>query len=141
MQYQQFSQLLQEFLLAPPHILANMPRPKAKPASYFLLGHCTEKALVPTGQQQWRQIFEAAGLSLIPVETGCCGMAGIYGHEAEHYDCSRDIYQLSWQPKLPVQPAKQPYFLATGYSCRTQVQRFAGWTPLHPVQVLLKWSR
>jgi Fe-S oxidoreductase len=64
-------------------------------------------------------------------------MARIYGHEAEHYDHSKGIYQMSWRQHIPSSPEERQRFLATGYSCRSQVKRFDGFTPLHPVQVLL----
>ncbi len=104
--------------------------------SYTLLGHCSEKTLAPASQQQWQQVFQAVGLQLKTLETGCCGMAGIYGYEAEHLATSREIYQLSWEQHLPTDSQAQSYYLATGFSCRTQVQRFTGWIPLHPIQVL-----
>ncbi len=88
--------------------------------------------------QQWQQVFQAMGLSLKPISTGCCGMAGIYGHQVEHYQSSQDIYQLSWGQHLPLISEERQYYLATGYSCRAQVQRIEGWKPLHPVQVLGK---
>jgi hypothetical protein len=66
-------------------------------------------------------------------------MAGMYGHEAEHYQTSQSIYQLSWGKHLSLKPEERQYYLATGYSCRSQVQRLAGWKPLHPVQILSKY--
>ena len=63
-------------------------------------------------------------------------MAGIYGYEAEHLATSKGIYQLSWEQHLPTDSQAQSYYLATGFSCRAQVQRFAGWMPLHPLQAL-----
>ena len=65
-------------------------------------------------------------------------MAGIYGHQAGHYTTSKEIYQLSWGKHLPSHPEDRQYVLATGYSCRSQVKRFAGWIPLHPIQALSK---
>ena len=63
-------------------------------------------------------------------------MAGIYGYEVEHLATSKDIYQLSWGQHLPSEPQARSNYLATGFSCRAQVQRFAGWLPLHPLQAL-----
>ncbi len=130
--------LLQEFLSTQ---LDRMP--KIKPdynhyQSYKLFGHCTEKTAALASQKQWQQIFNAVGLQLNLVETGCCGMAGIYGHEAEHYAESKGIYQMSWGQQLSENIGETNYILATGYSCRSQVKRFDGWQPLHPVQLLLK---
>ena len=127
-------QLLQEFLVTQ---LQRLPSINSC-QTYYLLGHCTEKTLALASMQQWQQVFQAMGLSLQPISTGCCGMAGIYGHQAEHYQNSQDIYELSWEQHLPNKPKERQYYLATGYSCRAQVQRLAGWKPLHPVQVLGK---
>ena len=65
-------------------------------------------------------------------------MAGIYGHEIEHYHESKGIYQMNWGRQIPSTPEEKQRVLATGYSCRSQVTRLSGWTPLHPIQALLK---
>ena len=65
-------------------------------------------------------------------------MAGVYGHEVEHYPTSKAIYELSWGQHLSSNPEERKQISATGYSCRSQVKQFEGWTPLHPVQALLK---
>lgn len=104
-------------------------------AHYYLAAHCTEHTQLPQSGSQWQQIFAAFGLTLNPLATGCCGMAGGYGHEAEHVASSRGIYQLSWQEKVA---EHADVLLATGYSCRCQVKRFSGQILRHPVQVLLE---
>jgi Fe-S oxidoreductase/FAD/FMN-containing dehydrogenase len=106
--------------------------------SYRLLGHCSEKTLALASQMQWQQVFAALGISLVVENTGCCGMAGTYGHELEHYAESRGIYEMSWRKRLPQALAQRPTILATGYSCRSQVQRFDGFRPMHPLQALLQ---
>lgn len=135
-------QLLQEFLVSQldrlPKIKREHNHAHSDQLPYQLFGHCTEKTAALASQRQWQQIFQAVGLELNLVETGCCGMAGIYGHEAEHYAASQGIYQMSWGQQLPENINEQPYILATGYSCRSQVKRFDGWQPLHPLQALLK---
>ncbi len=108
--------------------------------TYNLLGHCSEKTLALASQRQWQQIFQATGLQLNIIETGCCGMAGIYGYEAEHLETSKAIYQLSWGKHLPTNSQERSSYLATGFSCRSQVQRLAQWRPLHPIQALLNLS-
>ncbi len=125
-------QLLQEFLVTQLQRLPSIDTCQ----TYYLLGHCTEKTLALASVQQWQQVFQAMGLSLKPISTGCCGMAGIYGHQVEHDRSSQDIYQLSWGQHLPLISEERQYYLATGYSCRSQVQRLEGWKPLHPIQVL-----
>ncbi|MEK9764334.1 MAG: (Fe-S)-binding protein, partial [Deltaproteobacteria bacterium] len=106
--------------------------------SYRLLGHCSEKTLALQSQQQWQNVFKSLGLDLKLEATGCCGMAGTYGHEKEHYDESRGIFKMSWQHHMPNELTQQATILATGYSCRSQVKRFSGFRPMHPLQALLQ---
>ena len=102
---------------------------------YTLLGHCTETTNVPAAPSQWQALFKACGLTLHYQPTGCCGMAGIYGHETRNQEISKKLYDLSW--KEPVDnPEKK--LVATGYSCRSQVKRFGGKSVPHPVQALLR---
>ena len=106
--------------------------------SYRLLGHCSEKTLALQSQQQWQNVFKALGLDLKLEATGCCGMAGTYGHEKEHYEESRGIFKMSWQHHMPNELTQQATILTTGYSCRSQVKRFSGFRPMHPLQALLQ---
>lgn len=102
---------------------------------YRLLAHCTEKTALPTTEKTWQQIFAGAGVSLDVVAVGCCGMAGTYGHELQNQANSRALYQLSWQ--APLQADDNRPVLVTGFSCRSQVKRFEGFKPQHPLQALL----
>lgn len=141
-------QLLQEFLMyrrdrlqtnLQSKLLQNLSQfEPQKP--YYLIGHCTEKTIALTSQQQWQQVFQAFGIPLTLVATGCCGMAGIYGHETEHYGESKAIYQMSWGRQIPSSPEERQRLLATGFSCRSQVKRFEGFVPKHPVQLLLHYG-
>ncbi len=105
---------------------------------YKLLGHCTEKTGAQFSQELWQDVFEAFGLSLELIPAGCCGMAGAYGHENDHFEESRGIYNLSWSKKIPEDPLLRQKILASGFSCRSQVKRFEGFRPLHPLQALLR---
>ncbi|XOV78423.1 MAG: FAD-binding and (Fe-S)-binding domain-containing protein [Aestuariibacter sp.] len=103
---------------------------------YALLAHCTEKTMLPKAESQWQTIFADMGLSLEIVSVGCCGMAGTFGHENKHLEESVGIFNLSWQGAIEQRQDKQ--ILATGYSCRSQVERLKGNKPKHPVQALLQ---
>lgn len=107
-----------------------------RPETYVLAAHCTEKTNAPHATRQWQQIFQHFGLTLNTVSTGCCGMSGTYGHEAEHQDTSKKIYSQSWQPML-AQAVDTNRVLATGYSCRSQVKRLSQTRLQHPVEALL----
>ena len=102
-----------------------------------LLGHCTETSNVPAAPTQWQALFAACGLNLKYQPTGCCGMAGIYGHESRNLETSKKLYEMSWKDVVD-NPANQGKLVATGYSCRSQVKRFGEVQIQHPVQALLK---
>lgn len=110
---------------------------KSQPLPVFqLASHCTERTQVADSVQVWQQIFQHFGLELKALKLGCCGMAGTYGHEAEHRNLSQHIYMQSWQKQIDLHGE---VVLATGYSCRTQVKRFSAQGVLHPIQILNRY--
>ena len=117
------------------------PQDTAPSPPYRLLAHCTEKTSEPNSNAQWVKVFERFGLKLQVQATGCCGMAGTYGHEARNAGTSRVIYSQSWQAQVERPAAEAGEALATGYSCRSQVKRMAHQTLRHPLQVLLERVR
>ncbi|MCX5591133.1 D-2-hydroxyglutarate dehydrogenase YdiJ [Alcaligenes endophyticus] len=104
--------------------------------TYRLLAHCTEKTQVTTSSKQWQELFERRHLQLNIQATGCCGMSGTYGHEARNLESSKTIFNLSWAEPLS-QPNSEQEMLATGYSCRSQVQRMTQQRLRHPIEILL----
>ncbi|NOL49981.1 FAD-binding and (Fe-S)-binding domain-containing protein [Pelistega europaea] len=100
---------------------------------YYLAAHCTEKTQVPAAPKQWQEVFAHFGLNLKVLNLGCCGMAGTYGHEAEHRSQSEKLYQMSWAEKSR---QHQDKMLATGYSCRSQVKLVEQRRMKHPIEVL-----
>lgn len=129
--------LAQEWLAAE---LSHLATPHLEPIDVALLGHCGEKTSIQASGRQWQAVFKAFGLDLDIVKVGCCGMAGAFGHEAIHYEESKGIYEQSWKPKLQAVGNGQQ-FVATGASCRSQVQRFEGVDILHPLQFLSRLMR
>jgi len=105
----------------------------ADPEPYKLFLHCTEKTSDPASGARWKAIFAARGLKLDVVSTGCCGMAGLFGHESEHLDMSKQLYGMSWEK--PMREAGDRA-LATGFSCRSQTKRLLGRKPRHPAELL-----
>jgi FAD/FMN-containing dehydrogenase/Fe-S oxidoreductase len=103
---------------------------------WYLFAHCTEQTKLPNAEKEWGQIFAHFGAKLQTVPVGCCGMAGTFGHEADKYQTSKDIYALSWKPSLESLPKER--CVVTGYSCRSQVKRFESIKPKHPLQALLQ---
>ncbi|MBU3827122.1 MAG: FAD-binding oxidoreductase [Candidatus Anaerobiospirillum merdipullorum] len=101
---------------------------------YYLFCHCSEQALLPKSVRLWQEIFSALGLSIVPVKTACCGMAGLFGHMLQNQDESRRVYQQNWQEEIKKRDFSK--ILVTGFSCRSQVARMEGKKPLHPFDVL-----
>jgi Fe-S oxidoreductase len=104
---------------------------------YMLLPHCTERTTALVAVREWQTVFARCGLELRILPSGCCGMAGTYGHEVEHRRTSEHIYSLSWARHVAAS-GKTGRLLATGYSCRSQVKIIDGMKLLHPAQALLR---
>ena len=105
-----------------------------------LLPHCTERTNAPDSSSTWVEVFRRMGVGLQPVATGCCGMAGTYGHEAKNRENSLALFAMSWA--AAVEPAQATAkAVATGYSCRSQAQRAAGVELHHPLSALLECIR
>ena len=102
---------------------------------WHLFAHCTESTALPNSTKEWQQIFHIFQQELIVESVGCCGMAGTFGHETQHFAMSKAIFDSSWQKKL--QDKNLAHCLATGYSCRSQVKRFEQQQLKHPLQALL----
>jgi len=131
-------QLLQEWLASR---LADLPKREASAGSaYTLLPHCTEKTNAPAAAGDWQKVFAALGVKLESRSTGCCGMAGTYGHEADKREMSKTLYGLSWAKQVEADHG-QGRLLATGYSCRCQVELIDGVQLAHPLQALLQELR
>jgi len=124
--------LFQEWLL--PHLPSLNHTVTNNDTQYQLYAHCSEKTALPNTHHDWQHIFNELGLSLNAKNVGCCGMAGTYGHETKNIDNSIKLYQMSWQDKVAQDKPEQ--VLATGYSCRSQVNRLDGFKPKHPVEIL-----
>jgi FAD/FMN-containing dehydrogenase/Fe-S oxidoreductase len=109
--------------------------PKPMPGRFALLhGHCHQKAFATVGAA-------VAALRLIPgltVETfdsTCCGMAGSFGYEAEHYELSLKIGELGVLPRIRAAPP-DTILAACGTSCRHQLAEVAGREAQHIVRIL-----
>jgi Fe-S oxidoreductase len=74
------------------------------------------------------------GLDVQVLDTGCCGMAGSFGFEKEHYDLSVKVAGLSLLPALAAEP--DALVVAPGTSCRHQIKDLADRRALHPLEVL-----
>ena len=127
-------QLVQEWLASRLDELPELPGSAARD-SFLLLPHCTERANAAGSLNDWQRVFRRLGLELTVMGSGCCGMAGTYGHEARHRATSEHIYTLSWARHVAAS-GKTGRLLATGYSCRSQAKIIDGVALRHPVQAL-----
>ena len=118
---------------------------KTGPLEVWLHGHCHQKALVGIGKT-------AAMLRLLPgctlhvIPTSCCGMAGSFGYEKEHYQTSLAIGEMLLFPTirkaLEAVPHGIPaYIAAPGTSCRQQILDGTGHQALHPIEIMYRQLR
>ena len=84
---------------------------------------------------RWQAIFAGFGIALTTPKTGCCGMAGSFGYEAEHFAVSQQIGELVLFPAVRA-AAADTIIAAPGTSCRHQIKDATGRTALHPVEIL-----
>ncbi len=96
-------------------------------------GHCHQKALIGMGPSM--AILRAAGCEPAESGAGCCGMAGSFGYEVEHYEVSRKIGAERLFPKVEEQ-ARETVIAVTGVSCREQIGHFTKRRPIHIAEVL-----
>ena len=100
----------------------------------LLHGHCQQKALSSVlHSKKIMSLPENYSVEIIP--SGCCGMAGSFGYEKEHYDLSMKIGELVLFPAVRHQSA-DTIIAAPGTSCRHQVKDGTGREAMHPVEVL-----
>lgn len=117
--------LLHEFLEQ------NLPdQQKDSSETYKLFQHCTESTMLPASSASWINIFKQFGAGLEYIQTGCCGMAGSYGHMEEHRENSLKLYDMNWYNH------KDDSAVVTGYSCRSQIKRCENEASRHPVEIL-----
>jgi Fe-S oxidoreductase len=96
-------------------------------------GHCHQKALAGTAATV-ALLRSIPGADVTEVDAGCCGMAGSFGFEAEHYDLSMRIGELRLFPAIGAE-AEQTIIAATGVSCRQQIAHGTGRPARHPIEI------
>jgi len=100
----------------------------------FLHGHCQQKALSSVAASV-KLLSLPQNYTVETIPSGCCGMAGSFGYEKEHYDLSMKIGELVLFPAVRKQSA-DAIMAAPGTSCRHQIKDGTGKKALHPVEVL-----
>lgn len=129
-------ELPQEFLAR--ELEAGQAFPTARTtAPMRLFSHCTESTALPASGALWGKVFAAIGVTLETPATGCCGMAGLFGHQTRHQPVSRKLFDLSWRKRLE----GEMEMAASGFSCRCQAERLAEKTLSHPLGLIARALR
>jgi FAD/FMN-containing dehydrogenase/Fe-S oxidoreductase len=123
--------------------------------------HCHQRAEgisddgYPTGTGATVELLRSCGCDVELLDTGCCGMAGTFGYDAEHYELSMKVGELklfpmlrkketftNWENDLPESPTANPKsqienpkstVLSSGAACRMQIRQGTGVEALHPI--------
>ena len=133
--------LAKSTLLIDEFLAREADRGRIRPAQFtteqrriVLHGHCHQKALsslAPTAAI----LGLPANYTVDVIPSGCCGMAGSFGYEAEHFDLSMQIGELVLFPAVRSAP-QETLIAAGGTSCRHQIKDGTGRHALHPVEIL-----
>jgi Fe-S oxidoreductase len=100
----------------------------------LLHGHCQQKAIASV-DPTLNMLSIPKNYKVTLIKSGCCGMAGSFGYEKEHYDVSMKVGELGLFPE--VRKADQDVIIvAPGTSCRHQIKDGTGRMALHPIEVL-----
>ena len=102
----------------------------------YLHGHCHQKAFDAMGAVE-SVLKLVPGLRVKPIASSCCGMAGAFGYQAETYDMSMQMGELSLLPAVR-KAGPDSIIVADGTSCRQQIEDGTGRSAMHVARVLQK---
>ncbi len=98
-------------------------------------GHCHQKAIAGIGDEVML-LSRASGAELEVLDAGCCGMAGAFGYDREHFEVSKAIAARVLIPTIEKAPP-EAFIVADGFSCRSQIRHFCpSRRPMHLAEVL-----
>ena len=101
-------------------------------------GHCHHKAIMRFTDE--RSVLDATGLDVEELASGCCGMAGSFGFEADKYEVSAAVGERHLLPKVRA-AAESTLIVADGFSCREQIAQLTDRRALHLAEVLAAAQR
>jgi Fe-S oxidoreductase len=108
----------------------------------LLHGHCYQKAQpppddgYPIGQEASAAVLRTLGYEVQIIPSGCCGMAGAFGYESEHFQLSMQVGELELLPAVRKGHSEGAVIVAAGTSCRTQIENGANARAFHPLELL-----
>jgi Fe-S oxidoreductase len=97
-------------------------------------GHCHQKSIVGTGPTM--DALALAGIKAELIDSPCCGMAGTFGFEAEHYETSKAMGELKLFPAIEAEERRDWSVAVSGISCRQQIDHFTTKRSRHVVEYL-----
>jgi Fe-S oxidoreductase len=115
--------------------------PRQSPGKVLLHTHCYQKAQppasdgYPSGADAAYAMLISAGFEVEQIDSGCCGMAGGFGYEDEHYAISRQIGELKLLPAVR-SASEDTIIVAAGVSCEAQIKDSTARKPVHPAILL-----
>ena len=129
------SALLSEEFLADEAASERLSLPlRASEKTVFLHGHCHQKSFGAMGAVE-KVLRLVPGLKVETIASSCCGMAGAFGYEAENYEVSMAMGELSLLPAVRAAP-KEAHIVADGTSCRQQIGHGGGREAVHAARLL-----
>ena len=96
-------------------------------------GHCHQKALIKMGSVE--KILAKMGVDFEMLDSGCCGMAGGFGFEKEHYDISVKVGETVLLPAVR-NAAPETLVIADGFSCREQISQCTNRRAIHMAELI-----
>jgi Fe-S oxidoreductase len=100
--------------------------------------HCHQNAVLKMKSEA--ELLKRVGLQFEILDGGCCGMAGSFGFEAEHYDISVKCGERMLLPRVRQEKDKK-LVIADGFSCREQIEQLEHFRPLHTAELLVQVLR
>lgn len=110
-----------------------MPWAPAREQRFVVHGHCHQKAF-GSFEDTLAALRAIPGAQVTAIESSCCGMAGAFGYEREHYEASLQMGEAALFPAI--RQAAEAIVVAAGTSCRGQIAHGAARTAVHPAVVL-----
>ncbi|MBK7360327.1 MAG: FAD-binding protein [Saprospiraceae bacterium] len=120
--------LIEDFISREDKMLSHL---KFKEGDYLFHGHCHQKAMFTT--KSMHLLFYNHAFS--EINSGCCGMAGSFGYEKNHYDLSERIAKTSLIPAIE-KSKPETHLIANGFSCRHQIEHFGNRKSRHWLEYL-----
>lgn len=126
--------LASQTLLLSELLVRKAPRFRPKIAGRALVhGHCHHQSVL--GFDDEKKLLGELGLEAEVLDAGCCGMAGAFGFEREHFDISQQIGERTLLPRVR-QTARNDVVVTNGFSCREQMMQLADREPVHLAELL-----